>query len=197
MIKLIDNRKDILLLLLYSPSTSDQINEPISGRTRLTKLLFLFGREALDHFRSGTSITHKNFYEFFPWDFGPFSKQVYDDLLFFSLRGFIESDPASGEDALPEEAAEWEKWTETNDLASEEGEMEFQEELFRLSEKGVAFTKHLYDQLSDSQKKLMREFKARTNKVNLRALLQYVYTNYPDQVVKSKIRESVLGHYMV
>lgn len=197
MAKPIDNRKDILLLLLYSPGMCDEINEPISGRTRLTKLLFLFGREALDHFRSGTSITHKNFYEFFPWDFGPFSKEVYDDLLFFSLRGFIESDPAGGEDALPEEAAEWEKWTETNDLASEEGEMEFQEELFRLSEKGVTFTRQLYDQLTDSQKKLLREFKARTSKVNLRALLQYVYTNYPDQVVKSKIRESVLGHYMV
>ena len=197
MAKPINNGKDILLLLLYSPGVTEETNEPIQGRTRLTKLLFLFGQELLEHFRSGTSITRENFYEFFPWDFGPFSKEVYDDLLFFTLRGFIESAPSSEGDALPEEAAEWEKWTEANDSATSEEENEFQEEQFRLSPKGVEFTRGLYDQLGDAQKKLLREFKARMSKVSLRALLQYVYTNYPDQVVKSKIRENVLGHYMV
>ncbi len=195
--KKINNRKDIFLLLLYSPGIRADVNEPIAGRTRLTKMLFLFREEALQHFRSGTSITGANFYEFFAWDFGPFSTQVYDDLLFFSLRGFVESGATESDDVLPEEAAEWEKWTETNDLAASEEGFDFQEESFRLTDKGAAFTRELYDQLSEPQQNLLREFKIRTTKVPLRALLQYVYSNYPDQIVKSKIREQVLGHYVV
>lgn len=195
--KKINNRKDILLLLLYSPGIRADVSEPIAGRTRLTKMLFLFREEALQHFRSGTSITAANFYEFFAWDFGPFSTQVYDDLLFFLLRGFVESGATESDDVLPEEAAEWEKWTETNDLAVSEEGFDFQEESFRLTDKGTTFTKELYDQLSGAQRNLLREFKLRTTKVPLRALLQYVYSNYPDQIVKSKIREQVLGHYLV
>lgn len=195
--KRIDNRKDVLLLLLYSPGLSESINECVSGRTRLTKMLFLFREEALKHFRAGTAVTEANFYQFFPWDFGPFSTQVYDDLLFFLLRGFVEATAAGSEEALPEEAAEWERWTETNDLAASEEGGDFQEEIFRLTDKGVTFTKPLYDQLSGAQKKLLQEFKIRTTKVPLRALLQYVYSNYPEQIVKSKIREQVLGNYLV
>jgi len=105
----INNRKDILLLLLYSPGVSKSYNEPIEGKTRLVKMLFLFKTEVLPHFRRGTKITEENFYEFFPWDFGPFSAQVYDDIAFFMLRGFVESSAAEG-DGLPESAAEWEKW---------------------------------------------------------------------------------------
>jgi hypothetical protein len=195
--KPLNNRKDILLLLLYSPGLHDATNEPIAGRTRLTKMLFLFREEALQHFKAGSSITAVNFYEFFPWDFGPFSTQVYDDLLFFTLRGFVEALVAAADDVLPEEAAEWEKWTEINDLASNEDGNDFQEELFRLTDKGSAFTKELYDQLDGPQQKLLREFKIRTTRVPLRALLQYVYSNYPDQIVNSKIREQVLGNYLV
>jgi uncharacterized protein len=195
--KPLNNRRDILLLLLFSPGVGDATNEPIAGRTRLTKMLFLFREEALQHFRAGTSISAANFYEFFPWDFGPFSRQVYDDLLFFTLRGFVEASVASSDDVLPEEAAEWEKWTQTNDLASSEDDNDFQEESFRLTDKGAAFAKELYGQLSAPQQKLLREFKIRTTRVQLRALLQYVYSNYPDQIVKSKIREQVLGNYLV
>lgn len=195
--KRIDNRKDILLLLLYSPGITESVNDPVAGRTRLTKMLFLFREEALQHFRAGTAVTAANFYEFFAWDFGPFSTQVYDDLLFFLLRGFVEATTAASDEVLPEEAAEWEKWTETNDLAVSEESFDFQEEIFRLTDKGAAFTKALYEQLSDAQQKLLREFKIRTTKVPLRALLQYVYSNYPDQIVKSKIREQVLGNYLV
>ena len=39
---IINNRKDILLLLLYSPGVTEQINEPIKGRTRILKILFIF-----------------------------------------------------------------------------------------------------------------------------------------------------------
>src|ERR1700722_14184229 len=87
----INNRRDILLLLLYAPGATKQVNEPIVGRTRIVKMLFIFKNEVFPHFKKGTEISEENFYEFFAWNFGPFSTQVYDDLTFFGLHGFIES----------------------------------------------------------------------------------------------------------
>jgi hypothetical protein len=150
----------------------------------------------LPHFQKGTNITEENFYEFFPWNFGPFSPRVYDDLEFFILHGFVVSSAAPADETLPEEAAEWEKWA--SDLDAEwEGEAvaEYNEEKFTLSEKGIAFTKaRLLPALTDSQSSLLRQFKARTVDVPLRGLLRYVYSKYPEQTTKSTIREDVLGY---
>jgi len=191
----IDNRRDILLLLLYSPGIRDEYNEPIVGRTRLIKILFLFKTEALKHFRAGTDVTDTNFYDFFPWDFGPFSSQVYDDLMFFTLRGFIESQDTR-EDTLPESAAEWQRWL-TSSAANDENDDDtfssYEEQQFQLTERGVNFTAPLYEQLEPPQKTLLREFKARLSRAPLRAVLKYVYEKYPDQIVRSRITEQVLG----
>jgi len=51
----ITNRRDILLLLLYSPGVSSQVNEPIAGRTRLVKMLFLFKKELLGQFATSSA----------------------------------------------------------------------------------------------------------------------------------------------
>jgi len=189
----IDNRRDILLLLLYSPGRTEQANEPIAGRTRLMKMLFLFREEALKHFRGGVQIDSDNFYQFFPWDFGPFSREVYDDLTFFELRGFIERED-SDEDALPESAAEWELWLAMSRAdTGEDPVSEYDEQVFRLALKGEEFAAELYATLTVEQKQLLREFKARLLKVPLRALLKYVYENYESQTTKSKIKEQVVG----
>lgn len=190
----IDNRRDILLLLLYSPGVKEAPNEPISGRTRLTKALFLFKSEALRYFRKGTSITDTNFYEFFPWNFGPFSRQVYDDISFFQLRGFIEAE-STEEETLPESAAEWEEWLRSpyDAEAGDRAFSDYEEQSFRLTDKGVQFAKKLYSLLSSEQKTLLREFKARIVRTSLRALLRYVYEKHPNQIVNSEIRDQVLG----
>jgi len=189
----IDNRRDILLLLLYSPGVGRTPNEPIIGRTRLVKALFLFKEEALQHFRKGTTITAENFYEFFPWDFGPFSTQVYDDLNFFRLHGFIEEE-TSDEEALPESAAEWEEWLRSSQPdSSEPAFSEYEEQLFKLTERGVNFTKSLFEALSPDQQRLLREFKVRIVKAPLRALLRYVYERYPSLIINSTIRDQVLS----
>lgn len=193
MARCVDNRRDILLLLLYSPARTDRPNEPIAGRTRLMKMLFLFREEALRHFRQNIEIDADSFYEFFPWDFGPFSRDVYDDLMFFELRGFIEYEHAD-EETLPESAAEWERWLALSRADSGENSVtEYDEPVFRLTEKGLAFAGDLYTTLMPEQKKLLREFKARLQSVPLRALLKYVYENYESQTTRSKIKETVFG----
>ena len=68
----IDNRKDFLLLLLYSDGVSKALNEPVVGRTRLTKMLFLFKQEILAKFRRGDEADIP-FYEFFRRSDGDFS----------------------------------------------------------------------------------------------------------------------------
>ena len=194
----INNRKDILLLLLYSPGRSGRTCELISGRTRLVKMLFLFRHEALNHFRKGTEITEENFYDFFPWDFGPFSPQAYDDLVFFILRGFVETSD-SDDPALPESAEEWEHWLDSGAEEWDSGEtiIEYTEEQFALTQEGRLWVEtHLWPLLSRAQKQLLQEFKARLVRAPLRAILRYVYDKYPSMVRVSKIRERILGEYL-
>jgi len=194
MTKKINNRKDVLLLLLYSPGRGDRPNEPIVGRTRLVKMLFLFKEEAFPHFRSHVDIPPDKFYQFFAWNFGPFSRDVYDDLTFFVLRDFIKTSEVE-EEALPESAAEWQAWLDcAPDAADEDLISEFEEVSFALTEKGVAFAAELYENLSAAQRRLLKEFKKRTCEVGLRALLKYVYENYEQMTDKSQIKEEILGN---
>jgi len=191
----VDNRKDILLLMLYSPGKGDDVNEPIVGRTRVVKMMFLFKHEVLSHFRRGTEINEDNFYEFFPWNFGPFSQQAYDDLTFFTLRGFVEVSEAD-EEGLPESAEEWHEWLSNSGAALDTAEPEeYHEEVFSLTAKGVNFAASLYEGLSTSQRQLLKEFKTRLTTTPLRAILRYVYQTYPEMTDESKIKEQVLGQH--
>jgi hypothetical protein len=67
------NRTDVLLLLLYAPGMSQQPNEPIAGRTRLQKELFLVQQQLRVH---GV----KSMYSFRPYRRGPLSYELYNDL---------------------------------------------------------------------------------------------------------------------
>ena len=189
----INNRRDILLLMLYSPGVGDEPNEPIVGRTRLVKMLFLFQKELWSDFRRGTEIAEDDFYRFFPNDYGPFSGQIYDDIEFFSLHRFIKSSIAQ-EETLSESIGEWEIWLSESDSGGNERIVEYSEEEFSLSEeKGFPFATELYALLSENQKKMLRFFKQRMVKTPLRAIIRYVYGKYPELAEKSKIRDSVFA----
>lgn len=194
MAKPINNRKDVLLLLLYSPGINESVNEPILGRTRLTKMAFLFKEEVLSAFKQGLEVSEANFYQFFPWAFGPFSMQLYDDLFFFILQGFVSGKDAN-EASLPEEAAEWQHWIEQGDMDDEDENEGFQQEVFSLTPRGNDFAAKLFDQLDSNRQILLREFKRRTVQIPLRALLRYVYSKYPKMTEKSQIKDEILGFY--
>jgi len=51
--------------------------EPIEGRTRLQKLVFLMQKRLEE---AGEDPLQSDDYEFIPYDYGPFSKELYDDL---------------------------------------------------------------------------------------------------------------------
>ena len=72
------------------PGIHDQINEPICGRTRIIKAMFLFDKEIKKEFLKNTELEILKFPEFIAWKFGPFSKEIYNDIEFFINNGFIE-----------------------------------------------------------------------------------------------------------
>ncbi len=64
------NRKDWILLLLYAKGKEGSFCEPIRGRIKLMKELFVLGQ----------TIKPSNFYEFIPYLYGPCSFELYKDL---------------------------------------------------------------------------------------------------------------------
>jgi uncharacterized protein len=191
----LNNKKDILLLLLYSKGVNKDFNEPIRGRTRLVKMLFLFCKEGLAHFKSGTDINDDNFYTFFPWYFGPFSQQIYDDVNFFQLRGFMELSNIET-DNINISFSEANHYSDLTGISIEQNsdQESYMEQEIRLTDKGISFTKELYAQLSENQKLFLEQFKKKFNSTPLKAILRYVYQTYPDSSTNSIIKDNILGN---
>jgi uncharacterized protein YwgA len=73
---------DILLLLLYAPGPTGKINEPIRGKTRLQKELFLAQKQLRDE---GVSRP----FTFMPYPMGPYSKELYKTIDWLVHKGLI------------------------------------------------------------------------------------------------------------
>ncbi len=188
--------KKLLLLLIYSPGMSDEINEPIKGRTRIVKMMFLFDQEIKKKFLKDSDIEEIEMPEFYAWDYGPFSKQVYDDIEFFINNGFIENKILKGEIDEAEED-EFLNWAEEFMFDNEKDLLlaSYQEEEFKLTNQGLGFVDRtkLYADLTENQKSILKAFKASINKASLHAILRYVYLKYPEYTSKSKIKGRIIG----
>jgi len=77
------DRTDMLLLLLYAPGPSGQICEPVKGKTRLQKEVFLTQKSL----RDADIFTY---YPFRPYTLGPYSKELYDDIEWMEYEGVLE-----------------------------------------------------------------------------------------------------------
>ena len=186
------NSKDLLLSFLFSPGITNKINEPIIGRTKLTKMMYLFEKQIYKPFFQNEISIDLPLFE--PYYFGPFSRQLFEDLSFFQSIGLIitkETDiPLSPADKVESEKAfddadEWE--------AASFDEEEKNELSYSLSKGGVAYVQdRIWDRYSQSQKDKLQEFKKQINLISLDALLRYVYNKYPDDARKSLIADKYL-----
>jgi uncharacterized protein len=79
------SRSDMLLLLLYAPGPSGQIGEPIRGKTRLQKELFLTQKNLRD---AGIF----TYYPFQPYKLGPYSKELYEDIEWMEYEGVLKTE---------------------------------------------------------------------------------------------------------
>lgn len=186
--------KDFLLALLYCPGTSTKYNEPVFGRTRLTKMVYLFEKEVYSQFASEINIALP---EFEPYHFGPFSKKLFEDLRFFISIGFIETQ----ETQVPISSAEkyennvdnvdnddcWE--CATFDEADNDVELKY-----FLSERGENYVKQkVWDVFTEIQKDSLTRYKTKINSISLDSLLNYVYNKYPEDTTKSRIADRYIG----
>ena len=154
------NSVDIILLLLYSPGYTDMINEPIDGRTKITKMLFLFEKELAKKFKLDKLTGNEDIFRFTAWNFGPMSTTIFKNLDFLKNIGFVESTYATSYSVTAEEVSEYNHYC--NELIENENNItEYKSEKFCLTAKGIKFIddKGKYRLLANNQKKNLREFK--------------------------------------
>ncbi len=188
----VNTSKDLLMLLLYARGPSGQQCEPARGRTRLMKMVFLFDKEVRSKFNLSKVVPKEALPDFTAYDFGPFSATVFSDLEFLVELGFVEvRDLGATSELLPEEAIEYEYWQAGG--PGEQGAPESEEE-FSLTAIGREFVAEGHaGTLTAEQWRTLDEFKTRCSGTSLRALLRYVYANYPQMTTKSKIRDEILS----
>jgi len=191
--------KDILLLLLYLPGKTGKNNEPISGRTRLTKMIYIFEKEIKDSF---DNLDKSSMPEFFAYNYGPFSRELFDDLQFFINIGFIKE--AEVDIELDNTKLNEEDYYEYKYNISEEvGFGEIDEETvekeaslysYNLKEKGSKYVKdNIINNITDEQRDKLIRFKKKVNSLSLDSLISYVYNKYPEDTEKSKIRNNYVS----
>ena len=155
-------RPDFLLLTL-------KITSEMWGITKLTKILFLVGKEAV------RSEKRFDFYNHYAYDYGPFDDAIKKDL--DALKEF-----KMIEEGLPP--------------ANENLGAKQIDAIFRLTESGrkyvEEFEKKFESRYPDVLKEIFETVK-KYNSMKLDPLLKYVYKTYPELTKKSKIKKQVLG----
>jgi len=177
----IDNRKDLLLLVLAAHGEHEDA-EPVIGVTRLQKYLFLLQNE--HHWDSRFHIA--NPYKFEPYDYGPFDSQLYDDLAMLENAGLLSRRPAGPEPSA--ESSESRRrdfdWA-TVDRELAPWESEDQTQSYTLTKRGLEFAKRY--QLDPGDAEVLTELKRRWNGRPLQELLRWLYQNYPEWATNTRL----------
>ena len=133
--------------------------------------------------------------EFYPYYFGPFSREVYEYLSFFLSIGMITSDftsiPISPADAVENCEVE----DDEPDVAFDENydNSDKYEREYYLTNIGVRYVEDkIWGIFSCVQQLKMKEFKAKINQLSLDSLLRYVYNKYPEETKNSIIADKYL-----
>ena len=210
-------RKLTILLLLAASDAGGTDQAPITGTTRMQKLVFLAMEASKDFIREDDSFEFD--FSFTADKYGPADLDLYQDLEVLKATGWLKIDGETGvgradpggvleEGAkeglplLPEEQEEVEvsfeylmgEHSEEIDLA--EAERQFERE-YRITEKGIARLEQIrigsgkpdkFDRLAA----VCGEVKHKYGDWPLSHLLRHVYTAYPETTVRSEIRGRIL-----
>jgi uncharacterized protein YwgA len=177
-----------MLVFVGADGASGEVNEPIDGKMRLQKLLFLLAQ----HLRPAVAS------RFEAHNFGPFDEAVSVDLQFLAGEGLIE--PAAGASEIEilqpgsdrgERILEWiRSRTDTG------GERKL--ESYRLTQRGLQWVERFFasDEFgsADAKRQLATEaarMKHLYGRMPLEELVEYVYEEYPEFTARSKIKHQV------
>ena len=182
---------DALLLLLFLDNQT-----PIDGAVRLTKMMFLFENEIAPVLKT-KNIELNNLPEFFAYNYGPFSKDIYEQLELFSSIKFIKINNLKAKEELVE-VDDWQEQPFENETVESEKDAELDEDgkyfQYVIEKMGISFVKErILPNVSNDIIQLLTDFKKKINSLSPKAILKYVYTNYPDYTKNSVIKDEVLG----
>lgn len=148
------HRKLLPMALMYAND-----GEPIEGRTRLQKMVFLMQKQLKQRDQLGAVGLE---YNFIPYDYGPFSKELYDDL-----------------DAMIEQ-----EFVDDTEEPLRSGKVKY---IYEIEDDG----EELVDSECESREdvdtiiQIAREIKKHYNDMLLSELIEYVYTEYPEYAERS------------
>lgn len=168
---------DVLLLLLYAPTKARGLEGRVPGITRLEKLLYLVDRET-DAPQHATE-----WFTFEPYDYGPYSKGVYEAVELLEAAGLVREDAVPTQDQL--------------DTAQQRilgvDDPDGIERRFYLTDEGRDVAGLLASQVGPELLNALGRIKDTYGQLPLHRLIRYVYTTYPDSAARSKIRREVMG----
>lgn len=152
----LSERQEWVLRLLYTPDETG-VSEPIFGRTRMMKALFLLHRKLEESFDSGAG------FEFRAYKYGPFDSGVYTALESLELESLIEITPPNRHMSNRDEPK------------------------YSLTPDGREIAQELYEELSSEEIALLKWVKYKQASRDLGSLLNFVYTQYPNMTDESEI----------
>lgn len=148
------HRKLLPLALMYAND-----GEPIEGRTRLQKMVFLLQKELEQ--REQSRVTEPA-YDFIPYDYGPFSRGLYDDL-----------------DAMIDQ-----QFVDDTEEPLQSGKVKY---IYEIENDGQGLIESEAESWEDVKEilQIAREIKREYNDMLLSELIELVYSEYPDYAERS------------
>ena len=145
---------DLPLKRMMWPLLTLYVVGEIRGKTKLQKLVFLLDKEL--------NIIKDQGYNFVPYKYGPFSKELIEDVEMLILTGLVET---------KEEVKEF------------NGE-EVTIAIYKLTDRGKNIARRIYDELTDEEKRRINKLKE-FNTMSARSLTEYVHRRYPEYVAQT------------
>lgn len=184
---------DYLLLMLY---LNDK--EPIKSAVRLTKMMFLFNEEIAPLLnKRGVVIDKKDLPDFQAYNYGPFSKDVYEQIELFQSIHFIQVKDLNAKEEM-DEADDWEEQAFIDEIESQPSFANRRDGKFmryELLTQGEDYVKsEIIHNLTPEQLTILNDFKVRITQTPIKAILRYVYTKYPNMTENSLIKDEVLDN---
>jgi hypothetical protein len=183
----IRTKADLLLALLYAGGSPAHIPiaSPVTGITRLEKLLFLLKLD--EGFLE--SVPDKDNFHFVPFRMGPWASEVYDEVDFLESLGLVNK--VSTSSISPADSAHNEELFSQMVLDKYQNQRSVDDdevEVFKLTEAGKVKAAEIWKRLSDDERDRLIRVKKTFNNMNLRQFLRYVYKKHPEYTTESEIK---------
>ena len=181
------NGADYLLLLLCLDNRA-----PIYGAIRLEKMMFLFNEEIAPRLKE-TGLDSDKLPGFISYNFGPFSKDVYEQVELFKGIGFLQVTDLKAREELIE-ADDWEEGPFDEELRYSgfqlnEEKRYYKYQILKLGDEYV--NSKIIPELTPEQLSMLLQFKKKITSLSPKQILRYVYTKYPQYTSNSLIKDEV------